>query len=458
MPAPYDRRKKLVLLLGDFVLIALISYLSVYLRQRKYVNVPDYYTGAFTFTAFNYLVSFYIFDLYNINGRFRSMATFTWLIIAVTAGTAASAAMFYFFPSWKFGRGIFLIEIFLMTVAVFAWRVLYQEKIMAAIPAKRVVIVGSGHSGERIYEELSKRRDYSVKGFLDDDPAKKDLKIGEHAVLGDSSFIIQLCREKEIDAAVVALGSKGDNPALYQNLLQCKHCGVEVYDMPSLYELITGKLPVDMMRDKWIVYTRFEGMLKSFYTGKIKKLIDISVSLVGLVLSLPITVVTAVAIKLNSRGPVFFRQQRVGYQGEVFEVVKFRSMQMDAEEGGAVWASKYDPRVTRVGKIIRKLRIDEIPQMWNVLKGEMSFIGPRPERPEFLNELNTLIPYYSLRQSVKPGITGWAQINYPYGASVEDAFEKLQYDLFYIKNLSFFLDCMILLKTIRIVLFGRGAR
>lgn len=458
MPAPFDRSKKLVLLIGDFVLIVLISYLSAYLRLTRYMNVPDYYTGALTLTSFNYLVSFYIFDLYNIRLRFRSMATLIWLIMAVTAGAAASAAIFYFLPSWKFGRGIFIIESFLITGAVFAWRVFYQEKIMTALPARRIVIVGSGHSGEKIYEELSKRRDFSVKGFLDDDPAKKDLKIGEHAVLGKSSLIMQLCKEKEIDAAVIALGSKGDNPDLFNNLLQCKHCGVEVYDMPSLYEGITGRLPIDLLRDKWMVYTPFQGTLKGFYTGRIKKLLDISLSLAGLFLSLPITLVTAVAIKLDSPGPVFFRQQRVGYDNKVFEIIKFRSMRLDAEANGAVWAKKKDSRLTRIGKLIRKLRIDELPQIWNVLRGEMSIIGPRPERPEFMKELNSLIPYYALRHTVKPGITGWAQINYPYGASVEDTLEKLKYDLFYIKNLSFFLDCLILLKTIRIVLFGRGAR
>lgn len=458
MPAPFDRNKKLILLIGDFVLIVLISYLSAYIRLRRYMNVPDYYTGAFIFTSFNYLVSFYIFDLYNIRTRFRSTSTLTWLIIAVAAGTAASAAIFYFFPSWKFGRGMFLIEIVLMTGAVFTWRIVYQEKIMAAFPARRIVIVGSGQSGKKIYEELSRRRDYSVTGFLDDDPAKQNTKIGEHNVLGDSSVIRQLCRGKEIDAAVIALGNRDDSPGLYQNLLQCKNYGIEVYDMPSLYEGITGKLPVDIMREKWIVYTPFQGMLKNFYVGRIKRLFDISMSLVGLVLSLPLISITAVAIKLNSRGPVFFRQQRVGCRGEVFEIVKLRSMRMDAEDAGAVWASKNDPRVTEVGRLIRKLRIDEIPQMWNVLTGTMSFIGPRPERPEFVNELNKVIPYYSLRHTIKPGITGWAQINYPYGASVKDAFEKLQYDLFYIKNLSFFLDLMILIKTVRIVLFGRGAR
>lgn len=458
MAAPFDRRRKVVILAGDFVLVIAAIYLSILLRSGQRVNVPDYYTGAFTFTAFSYLVSFYIFDLYNIRSRFRSTANLAWLILAVAAASAASAALFYLFPAYRFGRGIFLIQAVLLSSAAFAWRVFYQEKVMAALPPKRIVIVGAGQPGERIFEELRKKPDYEVKGFLDDDPARQGKTVGDRAVLGGVGMLPDLCDRKEIDAAVVALGRQADTPELYRTMLHCKQCGIEIYEMPTLFEGITGKLPVEFLRDKWIVYTPFQGMLRSFYTGRIKRLLDVSVSLAGLVLSLPVTIAAALAIKLDSPGPVFFRQKRVGYDGMVYEVLKFRSMQDDAEANGAVWAQKKDPRVTKVGAVIRKMRIDELPQIWNVLKGEMSFIGPRPERPEFVKELGDVIPYYFLRHTVKPGITGWAQVNYPYGASVEDAFEKLQYDLFYIKNLSFFLDCMILLKTVRIVLFGRGAR
>jgi len=189
-----------------------------------------------------------------------------------------------------------------------------------------------------------------------------------------------------------------------------------------------------------------------------KRLLDIALSLIGLVLTLPVSMITALAIKLDSAGPILYRQSRIGMNGEVYELLKFRSMRVDAELNGAVWAQENDPRVTRVGGILRKLRIDEIPQMWNVLKGEMSFIGPRPERPEFVCTLNEEVPYYSLRHSIKPGITGWAQINYPYGASRQDALEKLQYDLFYIKNLTIVLELDIILRTIGVVLFGKGAR
>ncbi len=200
------------------------------------------------------------------------------------------------------------------------------------------------------------------------------------------------------------------------------------------------------------------GCKKSIYNIKVKRVLDIIFSLLGLLISLVITIPVAILIKLESKGPIFYRQKRVGLNNNIFECIKFRSMTVDAEKYGAIWASKNDSRVTRVGKIIRKLRIDEIPQMWNVLKGEMSFIGPRPERPEFVYQLEKKIPYYNLRHSVKPGITGWAQVCYPYGASEEDALEKLKYDLYYIKNLSLFLDFQILLKTAKVVLLGKGAR
>ena len=234
--------------------------------------------------------------------------------------------------------------------------------------------------------------------------------------------------------------------------------GVEVYDMPRLYERLTGRIPVTHLSDRWLLYTPFQGINRNLYTLHIKRLLDIGLSLILLVVSLPIAVITALLIRLDSPGPVLYRQSRVGMNGKVYELLKFRSMRVGAEADGAVWAQENDPRTTRVGSIIRKLRIDEIPQIWNVLKGDMSFIGPRPERPEFVDMLHEEVPYYSLRHSIKPGITGWAQINYPYGASKEDALEKLQYDLYYIKNLTFVLDLDIILRTIGVVLFGSGAR
>ncbi len=241
-----------------------------------------------------------------------------------------------------------------------------------------------------------------------------------------------------------------------RNLLQCKLEGIEIDEGITFYEAITGKILVEKVNPAWLIFS------EGFKTGRIryivKRSMDIAFSVFGLIFSLPVTLPTALLIKLESPGPVFYSQEHVGEKGQSFNVLKFRSMRQDAEKNGAVWAQKNDPRVTRVGAIIRKTRIDEIPQMWNVLKGEMSFVGPRPERPVFVDQLTKVIPYYSLRHSVKPGLTGWAQVCYPYGASEEDALRKLEYDLYYIKNSSVFIDILIVFRTVKIILFQKGAR
>ncbi|WP_338033272.1 exopolysaccharide biosynthesis polyprenyl glycosylphosphotransferase [Desulfobulbus alkaliphilus] len=224
----------------------------------------------------------------------------------------------------------------------------------------------------------------------------------------------------------------------------------------SFHEGISGKILVEKMNPAWLIFS--DGFNYSKISSLLKRILDFFLALFGLVVSLPITVITAILIKLESPGPIFYRQERVGAKGRVFSIIKFRSMRQDAEKNGAVWACSNDARVTRVGGFIRKVRIDEIPQMWNVIKGEMSFVGPRPERPVFVEQLVDTLPYYALRHFAKPGITGWAQICYPYGASEEDALRKLEYDLYYIKNQSFFLDLLIVFRTVKTVLFQKGSR
>jgi sugar transferase (PEP-CTERM system associated) len=327
---------------------------------------------------------------------------------------------------------------------------------MSSVKMERVVIAGAGKAGRALYDALKTRQGYQVVGFIDDDPTTWGRSYSP-SVLGGSEVLHEMAAMDELDTVVIAItGIKG--PRLLRSALQCKMRGVRVYDMPTFYKKLTGKLPVEHLDDFWLVNTPIAGVMRNIYTTRIKAASDVLLSAAGLVLSSPVLLLSALAIRLESRGPVFFRQKRVGLNNRVFEVVKLRSMRADAEREGAVWAEKGDPRVTRVGRVIRKLRIDEIPQMWNVLRGEMSFVGPRPERPEFVSLLGRKIPYYSLRHFVKPGITGWAQVNYPYGASEEDALEKLKYDLFYIKHLSPILELKILVKTAKVVLFGKGAR
>jgi sugar transferase (PEP-CTERM system associated) len=232
---------------------------------------------------------------------------------------------------------------------------------------------------------------------------------------------------------------------------------VAVEDCARYYERLTGKISTDMLRPSWLIFSRRSRY--SELTRHIRRLLNIVFATVGLATSLPIMALVAVAVWLESRGPIFYTQKRIGKNGRQFRIIKFRSMRTDAEQdSGPVWAEESDPRVTRVGRIIRRLRLDELPQFINVLRGDMNFVGPRPERPVFVRQLSTIIPYYPQRHLIKPGLTGWAQINYRYGSSVADAIEKLRYDLFYIKNQSFLLDAKIIFETIKIVLFGRGGR
>jgi len=269
-------------------------------------------------------------------------------------------------------------------------------------------------------------------------------------------MIHEVASQGNVDRIIVALEERrGKLPT--EELLKCRMEGISVEEGIAFYEHLTGKLLIERTYPSFLIFSN--GFSKSTYHRVAKALMDYVLSSVGLIISLPIIALVALAIKIDSCGPIFYRQERLGRNGKIFKLLKFRSMKNNAEEKtGPVWAQENDDRITRVGKIIRKLRLDEIPQMINVLRGEMSFVGPRPERPHFVEQLERKIPFYVKRFGVKPGITGWAQIEYPYGASQNDALEKLKYDLYYIKNMSIFSDLSIIFRTVRIVLFGRGAR
>jgi sugar transferase (PEP-CTERM system associated) len=275
-------------------------------------------------------------------------------------------------------------------------------------------------------------------------------------VIGTLDSLRDLCREEGINRVVVALRERrGKVPV--DRLLACRMDGVQIEEREAMYERLTGKLAVESMRPSYLIYGR--GFARDPLTMVLKRVLDILASLVGLVLSLPICLLAAAAIKLTSKGPVFFSQERTGQDGEPFRLIKFRTMRADAErESGPVWAQQNDTRVTPVGRFLRLSRIDEIPQFLNILRGQMSFVGPRPERPHFVAQLTQAIPFYPLRHTVKPGLTGWAQVRHPYSASIEDAQEKLRYDLYYIKNTSLVFDLSIILRTVNVILRGRGAR
>jgi sugar transferase (PEP-CTERM system associated) len=318
--------------------------------------------------------------------------------------------------------------------------------------------VGSGDAAIEIAREVLGRRDagYRILGFVDSNPKLVGKSLINPRVVGLTSELEAIVKREGVDRIVVSMGERrGQFPS--QELLRLSLSGnVSIEEGASFYERLTGRVHLDMLRPSWLIFSSRgrQARINAFVRSVFHRL----VALVGALFSLPIAVLTAILIKLDSSGPVLYRQERVGRNGRPFTLMKFRSMRTDAEKNGPVWAQSEDDRVTRVGRIIRKIRVDEIPQFWNILKGEMSFVGPRPERPHFVSQLAEEIPYYEQRHLIAPGLTGWAQIKYPYGSSIEDARQKLQYDLYYIKNQSLLLDAAILFETVKTILFGRGAR
>ena len=402
------------------------------------------------------LAAFYLFDLYDFVVMHDRRELVLRLIQALGLAWVALALAFYAFPLLMLGRGISLIALPLALGLMVSWRVSIHWLLGHPDFGEKILIVGSGSFAVEVAREMLNRPDagYRIAGFVGSDPELLGKSLINPRVIGLTSELDDVVRREGIDRIVVAMGERrGQLPT--NELLQLSLAGtVNIEEGASFYERVTGRVSLDMIRPSWLIFSSRGRQAR--ISGIARNLVHRLVSLVGALLSLPIAIVTAILIKLDSRGPVLYKQERVGKNGGTFMVMKFRSMRLDAEKAGPVWASADDDRTTRVGRIIRKLRIDEIPQFWNILRGEMDFVGPRPERPHFVSQLAEEIPYFEQRHLIAPGLTGWAQIKYPYGASIEDARQKLQYDLFYIKNQSLMLDAIILFETIKIILFGRG--
>ncbi|MCJ1959731.1 TIGR03013 family XrtA/PEP-CTERM system glycosyltransferase [Novosphingobium mangrovi (ex Hu et al. 2023)] len=377
------------------------------------------------------------------------------LLVAVSLGVIALAFVDFVVASEQFWRSTLVYSMGLAIVLLMGNRLFFHAAFGSAVFRRRVLVLGSGARARRI-EVLSKRPEsgFAVAGFV-------DMNEGPPCVEGATprAEIENLTRFVEslgVSEVVLALQERRNAMPL-KDLLRIKTAGVHVNDFSSLVERETGRIDLDTVNPSWLIFS------DGFSSGRavssaVKRLFDIVASSCVLLLTGPVVLVFAVLVKLDSKGPAFYRQSRVGLFGVPFDVIKLRSMRSDAEAAGAQWATKDDPRITRLGRFLRKLRIDELPQAWTVLKGEMSFVGPRPERPEFVADLEAHIPFFAERHMVKPGITGWAQINYPYGASVEDSRNKLEYDLYYAKNYTPFLDLLILLQTLRVVIWSEGAR
>ncbi len=410
------------------------------------------------YVAFVCQVCLYYADLYNTRIMNDRRELFVRVVQALGATSFLLAATYFWLPTLIIGRGVFLYAVFLVIAIVIGWRLVFDWLSSRFGPSERLLLVGTSTGAVDLAKELHEmRRQLGVEivGFVDPDPSRVGSPIFNPGVIGTIDAIPRIVKDYQVDRVVVSLSdARGKLPM--DKLLEMKLDGVSFDHLASVYEEYTGKIAVENLRPSWLIFS--SGFRKSAWLAAAKRVLDLVAATIGLVLAAPVMVLVAAAVRLTSVGPALYHQERVGRLGRPFTVHKFRSMRFDAEATtGAVWASSDDPRVTPLGRFLRRSRLDELPQLLNVLKGDMSFVGPRPERPEFVHQLTQEIPFYGQRHVVRPGLTGWAQVRYTYGASVEDALMKLQYDLYYIKNLSLALDLYIIFSTIKTVVLRRGA-
>lgn len=454
-------KRTLVLLLAEATVMFGAIICAVYLRLGSFEGRSELIEKyglwkAGLATAFC-LTAFYFYDLYDFLVMHDRRELVLRLVQALGLAWVALAITFYIYRPLMLGRGISLLALPLALSLMVGWRVSIHWFLGHPQFGERILVVGSGANAVEVAREVLGRKDagYRIVGFVDNDPELVGKSLLNPRVLGLSADLDKIVKRENVDRIVVAMGERrGQFPT--SELLQLSLGGdVSIEEGAAFYERLTGRVSLDMLRPSWLIFSGRGRQAR--IAGLVRNVMHRLVALLGGIISLPIAILTAILIKLESPGPVFYRQERVGKNGKPFMLMKFRSMIVDAEKEGPVWATSGDDRATRVGRVIRQTRIDEIPQFWSILRGEMSFVGPRPERPHFVSQLAQEIPYYEQRHLIAPGLTGWAQIKYPYGASIEDARQKLQYDLYYIKNQSLVLDAIILFETIKIIMFGRGA-
>jgi len=400
------------------------------------------------------VLTLYYHDLYDFGIVYGYGELFIRLLQSLGISCLLLAGIYTLFPQLIIAEKVFMFSLLFIVSFILSWRLVYNWILKEEKFKEKVLILGSDSFAYDIVKE-TERKDtgFNILGILGD--SNPSSFTGGVSMLGSTKDILPIAKRFPCERIVLALSEQRGNLPVSE-LLELKLRGKIIQDGVEFYEHLTGKIMIEKLRPSYFIFSN--GFKISKFRQRVKRLLDICLSLIGLVLSMPICAIIAIAIKLDSKGPVLFKQERVGEGERPFILYKFRSMHINAERDSPIWAKENDPRVTRVGRVIRNMRIDEIPQMFNVLKGEMSFVGPRPERPYFVKMLKEQIPYYSQRHAVKPGITGWSQIRYRYGDSVQDAIEKLKYDLYYIKNMSFLFDLAILFETTKVLLLRKGAR
>jgi sugar transferase (PEP-CTERM system associated) len=446
--------RTLVLLIGE-ALIVWTSFLlgAVYeLREDSYLvlNYEGGYLKILGVTVLVLLCSHWL-DLYD-TARLNTKGELYFRLLMVPGVLAfILAGVAYVRPNYLLGSGSSAVGLLILTVALFGWRLGFTWLVQLPILVERVYVLGTGERAQRLVQGLRQNPEIGVE--IASWTGKMEGAVTRESV---AAHLMEVVHKQKVHRVIVAMPDRRGTIPM-QELLELRMQGVKIEEATTWLEKISGKIEVENLYPSWLVFG--EGFRRSTAFIVVRRVVSIVISLIGLILALPLLPLIMLAIRLDSKGPVFYTQTRVGKAGRVFQVVKFRTMRQDAEAAsGPKWAGDNDPRVTRVGKFLRSSRLDEIPQLWCVLKGDMAFVGPRPERPEFIEWLSKEIPYYGVRHMVRPGLTGWAQVKYKYGSTVEDSREKLQYDLFYIKNASIGLDLLIMFLTVKTVLLRRGAQ
>ncbi len=450
----------------ESVAIGFAAYTGFFTRYAKF---PDFYEHLPFAVSFGLMLTFFMAAMGVYEARLREGYVGVLLRTAVAMfllGTLGMAVLLYLATGLSEGRGVLLfatIEAFIF-VAFLRW--LTSNIIDDDFMKRRVCVLGAGNRAIKIASRMRRRSDqraFILTGFLrqpgtDDVVSEYGAKVFQYPTEG----LLSYCLDKDVDEIVVAADDRRadstNTPPPFDELMDCRLSGIEVCEVQSFIEREACKLDVDLLQRSWLVYS--DGFSTGWWRAFTKRTFDILAAIGLLLVFAPIILLTALAVAIcdRFRGPILYRQERVGLDGEIIQVMKFRTMRVNAEEDGAVWADRNDPRLTRIGGFLRRAHLDELPQLFSVLSGKMSMVGPRPERPVFVDSLQAQLPYYEQRHRVKPGVTGWAQLCYPYGASVQDAKEKLQYDLYYLKNHSVLLDLIILLQTVEVVLVGEGSR
>lgn len=445
--------RTIVLLAGELIiLVASFTAAAVFLLGSEAELVLRYENGLVRLCVFAGVIvlAAYYFDLYSPQKLTSAYETYFRLCTLLGLVSSVMAVVSYFDPDLMLVPGVLTIGIASAAVLLLSWRAAYVRLLKTPLLREQVYVLGSGEKAARLVDAIRQRSDLGLElvGWAGANSGIENVE--------EFSAIAENLKARQIRRIIVALTERrGTLPV--RDLLELRLQGVVIEDSVALLEKITGKLYVDDMRPSSMIFS--EGFRINEGVLMFRRGLSMLLAVMIVLLTLPFIPFIILAVKLSSPGPILFGQQRVGRYGKVFKLYKFRTMRADAEKAtGAVWATQNDPRITAVGRFLRKTRLDELPQLWNVLKGDMAFVGPRPERPEFVHWLNDAIPYYNLRHMIRPGLTGWAQVKYQYGASLEETKQKLQYDLYYIKHISVFLDLLIVFETLKTVVLRRGAQ